>query len=338
MMTLKKPSFWANSPHLMDRFTAYVLWPFSMIYRMGYALHAWRHRSNFTPHSDDVTVICIGNLTVGGTGKTPVVIAIYDQLKRQNQSPVILSKGYGGSITSPCYANPQIHDATQIGDEALMMAKSGHNVIISHSRKNGLQFAQTQGHKTIIMDDGMQNVHIKADINLCIVDGFYGFGNGFCLPAGPLRQSLSSAFPRIDAFLVNRDASPALQSILDTSDKPLFRTKFTLDEISKDQDYYAFAGIGDPQKLYESLCAAGLNIIATTDFPDHHVYSTSDIDTFRAKAKSLNARLITTEKDAVKLRECEDIVIAKGHLDFVDNQAFVDFLNTLKAAKSEALS
>ena len=191
---IKTPSFW-NSRGVIST----LLLPLSGLWSLAGFI-----RSFFAQQSRaKLPVICVGNLTVGGTGKTPVVAYLYDWCVAAGHAPVILSRGYGGSTTKPLWVDPQIHESSICGDEPLMLAE-GRDVLVSRDRVAGAAAISARGlHDLILMDDGLQNPFLKKDLKIGVFDGAVGIGNGRVIPAGPLRASLGEGLAELDLALIN---------------------------------------------------------------------------------------------------------------------------------------
>lgn len=287
---MKTPAFWYD-PTQKPSFYVRALEP---IYATLRRVHVALTRPAHSP----VPTICIGNAVAGGSGKTPVALALHQLLDLPDC--LILARGYGGALSGPVRITPG-HTAHDVGDEAVLMARHA-PVIIARNRLEGASFAQTSGVRMALMDDGLQTWTLTAQTNLLVVDGATGFGNGHLLPAGPLREPLADLFPRLHAvILVGRDAT-GVRKILPHS-LPVFTATFTIDTsaIAPAQPVAAFAGLARPQKFFDSLAAAGLQVSATQSFPDHHPYTSAEIRSLIEWADALHAQLVTTEKDVVKI-------------------------------------
>lgn len=286
-MRLTPPTFWDT-----NSFLSKVLSPVS-----GLVTLATRWRQTFTqPYKVSIPVICVGNVTVGGSGKTPLVITLVLLLKRLGYKPHILSRGYGVKLKRPLLVDPQSHQATEVGDEPLLLAKVAPTWVFS-DRRASAELAIKEGATILLMDDGFQNPKLYKDIHLLVVDGNQGFGNGKVLPAGPLREPLEEALKRATAIISYRDTSLPLQS-----GKPLFTVKMVSEQAPKPgRNYIAFAGIGQPQKFFDSLEENGFPLAQTIGYPDHFSYDKKTIGKLHTLAEKHQAILITTEKDAVKL-------------------------------------
>lgn len=256
----------------------------------------WRHR-RAAPVKASVPVICIGNVTLGGTGKTPLAIALAGLLAARGHRPVFLSRGHGGREAGPLRVDPDRHDARDVGDEALLLAAAA-PAIIARDRVAGAQMAIGEGASVIIMDDGFQNPSLYKDLALLVVDPQAGLGNGRVFPAGPLREPLADALSRASALIVMGKGALSFKTAL-----PVLRARLVNDQAPPKGPLFAFAGIGRPQKFFDALQAAGANLVQATSFADHHRYSAREINTLRAWAGAEKAQLITTQKDYVRLPE-----------------------------------
>lgn len=289
---MKSPYFWQA-----DNCIAAILTPLSFLYAIGYRL---QQRLGKFPVTLPVPTICIGNLTVGGAGKTPVALYVGEYIKRKNIRAYFLSRGYGGHLSGPIEVNPSLHSAREVGDEPLLLSRVL-PTIVAKDRIMGAMLAIERGAKAIIMDDGFQNTSIAKTLSLLVIDGTYGFGNGKLLPAGPLRELPEEGFRRAHGVIVinpatNRLAIPLQTPAFSASIQPTGEAAAL-----KDKNIWAFCGIGIPQKFYDTLEALGANIVGRSSFPDHYAYTESNITTLVAEARRKNALLVTTAKDAVRL-------------------------------------
>jgi tetraacyldisaccharide 4'-kinase len=252
-------------------------------------------RPGFDP---GIPVFCAGNAGVGGAGKT---ILVRDLLRRLPGRPFALTRGHGGRLGGPVLVDRDRHDAAQLGDEALLLAASGPTVL-SRDRAAGARLALAEGASAIIMDDGLQNPGLKKTCSLLVIDGGYGFGNGRLLPAGPLREPVAAAASRCRAaVLIGPDRMGSAAAL--PRDLPVLRAELVpacLVALAGVK-VLAFAGIGRPEKFYDSVRVLGADVAGTVGFADHHRYSRKDANSLLARARKLGARLVTTEKDAVKL-------------------------------------
>lgn len=297
-MIRKTPSFWYDTNSAQSRHIATALSSLSAVYALGHLAHQKLTRTNRA----DIPVICIGNLTAGGSGKTPTALAVMELVKTAAlaKHPCFLSRGYGGILSGPVTVDVTIHTAKDVGDEPLLLAAKA-PTIIATDRVAGARFAHAMGHDLIIMDDGLQNPSLRKDLSLVVIDGSTGFGNGLLLPAGPLRTPVWRGLKHADAvLLIGADHHNVLKQIPD--EKPVLRAVIEASGPSHPaKSYFAFCGIAHPDKFRCSLESSGLNIAGLDSYPDHHPYTAEDIDNLKKKAAAHNARLITTAKDAMRL-------------------------------------
>ncbi|GLQ19717.1 tetraacyldisaccharide 4'-kinase [Algimonas porphyrae] len=269
------------------------------------AIYAWagrRRRKRTEPLDPGIPVICVGNATVGGTGKTPVAIYLLRSLRRLGVNAHVLTRGYGGQIKGPVPVNPR-HTSEDVGDEPLLLARSG-PVWVSAARDEGAKAAVSEGADALIMDDGHQNPQIRKTLSLLVVDGEVGFGNGCVVPAGPLREPLADALERTDAVILMKpspefDIDPHLAGQL--ADQIVIPAFLAPRSKPPGGRLYAFAGIGRPQKFFDQLRRLGADIVEQIPFADHHKFTDAEIESLFARAADYDAALITTEKDHVRL-------------------------------------
>jgi tetraacyldisaccharide 4'-kinase len=254
-----------------------------------------------------VPVVCVGNLTVGGGGKTPTALAIAKIYREAGHRPVFLTRGYGGRLAGPVRVDIAAHRAVDVGDEPLLLARVAPTVV-SGDRVAGAGLAAAIGADVIVMDDGFQNPSLAKDFALLVVDGRRGIGNGRLLPAGPLRAPLALQLDHADALLVIGDATEARGLITQAADRALaifyghFEPDQALIAALKTEPVLAYAGIADPGKFFATLAAAGISASATVAFPDHHRYAPADASRLLAHADRDGLRLLTTEKDLARMR------------------------------------
>ncbi len=257
------------------------------------------------PQRADVPVICVGNLLVGGQGKTPTALALGDYLKSRSQKVHFLTRGYGGSLSGPLHVDPDTHSVAQVGDEALLLARCA-PTWISADRSAGAERAAEAGAEIIVMDDGFQNTGLHKDISIIVADGAVGFGNGRIMPAGPLREGISVGLNRAQAVVIIGEDRTGLAQIIPYRSKqpvPVIRARLTAVEPEKwrGKKVFAFAGIGRPGKFFDSLKEAGCDVAGIRSFDDHHPYSHQEIASLVSEAKRLGAIPVTTAKDHVRL-------------------------------------
>jgi tetraacyldisaccharide 4'-kinase len=282
---MRAPDFWRERG-LMARLLA----PLGALYGASVAFKA-RHARPLDPA---IPVICVGNLTAGGSGKTPVAIALAEMLRAKGHRPYFLTRGYGGSEKGPALAT-RGHSAAVMGDEALLLARAA-PTIVARDRAAGAKLAREKGATVIVMDDGHQNFTLRKNLSLVVVDAETGFGNGFQIPAGPLREPVAQGLGRADAVALVGDGDPDLAGFR----SPVLRVHLKADGASfADKKIFAFAGIGRPEKFVASLEAGGATVTGSCFFADHHPYEDDEI--LQLKAIAGDAILVTTEKDFVRL-------------------------------------
>jgi tetraacyldisaccharide 4'-kinase len=252
-----------------------------------------------------VPVICIGNFTMGGAGKTPTTMLLGDILAAAGRRPIALSRGYGGALAGPVLVDPTRHGPEDCGDEPILMARRM-QVVVARDRSAGAAFAAAHGADIVIMDDGMQSPSVAKRLTIAVVDGETGAGNGFCCPAGPLRAPLAAQMRHVQAVLIigAGDAGDAIAATAAGGGAIVLRGSLTPDAAAVERlagrRILAFAGIGRPEKFFATLRAAGLDVVATRAFADHHPFSEAEARALAGEAQASGLTLVTTEKDAVR--------------------------------------
>ena len=223
-----------------------------------------------------VPVLCVGNFTLGGTGKTPAVMRLAKMLQEAGERPFCLSRGYGGSLAGPKLVDIKTDRAAQVGDEALLLARVA-PTIVARERVAGAQAAAAAGASVVIMDDGLQNASLAKDFTLAVVDGRRGLGNARVFPAGPLRAPLAAQLARTDALLVVGDGEGAREVTAAAPGLPVFHGHLQPEPAAiaelKARNVFAFAGIGDPDKFFATASEAGIAVVERQPFPDHHRFT-----------------------------------------------------------------
>ena len=295
---MRAPGFHYRRPG----FAAFVLLPFAMAYG---AVAAWRMLRPGTRAA--VPVICIGNPTLGGAGKTPAAIAVAHILAAMGERPAFLSRGYGGSERGPLLVDPARHDARQVGDEPLLLA-AAFPAIVARERVAGAALAGRQGATVVVMDDGFQNPSLAKDLSLLVVDAATGIGNGDVFPAGPLRAPLHAQLALAQAIVrVGRgEASDFIEAQAKAAGLNIFAADLAPDPRTaaslKGRKLLAFAGIGHPRKFFATLRALGAVVSDARAFADHHRYSAADVRDLLETAKGRGLTLATTEKDLARMK------------------------------------
>ena len=292
---MREPAFWWQ-PGI-----GWLLIPFAAVYGAVAAVRMQRHGLRA-----GVPVICLGNLTVGGAGKTPAALTVAHLLHAAHERPFFLSRGYGGRLNGPVRVNPKIHYAADVGDEPVLLTRFA-PTIVARDRVAGAKLAQFAGASVIVMDDGLQNPSLAKDLAILLVDGRRGIGNGHIIPAGPLRAPLGIQLDRAQALVVvgPPDGAAALLDRARRRGLAIFHGRLEPDRsvisaIGR-RKVLAFAGIGDPQKFFATLTAAGIDVADCASFPDHHRYTAAQAQRLIARAQASNLMLLTTEKDLTRL-------------------------------------
>jgi tetraacyldisaccharide 4'-kinase len=297
-----EPSWWYSDP---PSALAVCLQPVG-------ALYGWVSKARFArvePYRSRLPVVCVGNLTAGGTGKTPLTIYLCEHCKVAGHEPVVLTRGYGGRIAGPYWVNAKLDTASAVGDEALLLARTA-PTHVARNRPAGARAIESGPHPVtlIVMDDGLQNPGLVKDLTLAVVDGWRGLGNGRVIPAGPLRAPLDFQLDLTDAVIVNepagseeteitawlrrRFAGPVLRASVVPAGDPSWLT---------DARVVAWAGIGAPQRFFSLLARLGAQLAKTVAFRDHQPVAEKDARALLEAARQLDAMLVTTEKDLARL-------------------------------------
>jgi tetraacyldisaccharide 4'-kinase len=305
---LEEPKWWyGDAPGQRPRLLAPLLAPLGQLY--GWLAQSRYHRRQ--PYRSRFPVICVGNFTAGGTGKTPLAMFIARLLLAQGGLPVFLTRGYGGSEPGPAWVEDTAGAARRFGDEPLLLARVA-PTLVARDRKAGVRAIEDSGRRvtTVIMDDGLLNPALVKDLAIAVVDGGRGLGNGEVIPAGPLRAPMEFQLGLVDAIVVTTPRGdpphhPAVKEllrhrfhgpVLEVAAVPRGETDWL-----SGAPVVAFAGIANPARFFALLESLGARVLERVAFPDHHVFRRADAERLLALAHADGVRLVTTEKDWVRL-------------------------------------
>ncbi|MBM3570575.1 MAG: tetraacyldisaccharide 4'-kinase [Alphaproteobacteria bacterium] len=320
-MAWRTPRWWNE-----DGAVAKALMPLACLYAVGAGLRARMTKGWAAP----VPVICVGNLTAGGAGKTPTAMAVAERLKARGRRPHFLTRGYGGTARGPLRVDPAHHEAAEVGDEALLLARHA-PCWVARDRVAGAKAAVAAGADCLVLDDGLQNPALVKTLSLAAIDAGFGFGNGRLMPAGPLREPIASGLAKVAAAVMIGEGGPAvsvpvLRARLVPTDPAPLRGKRVL----------AFAGIGRPEKFADSLRQLGAVVVGLEAFADHHPFMEVEIERLERGAREADAILVTTAKDRVRLpaERRDKIAVLEVALRFEDPAALDALLDRAVGTKA----
>ena len=292
---MREPAFWWRQKGLASA----ALVPFAKIY--GAIAES---RMAKTGTRAGLPVLCVGNFTLGGAGKTPTAMKLAEWLRAAGETPFFLTRGYGGKVIRPRLVNPETDAARIVGDEALLLARVAPTVV-ARNRVLGAAFARAKGASLVVMDYGLQNASLAKDFTVAVIDGRRGIGNACVFPAGPLRAPLAIQIKRCDALLVIGDDIGARYVIAQAGALPVFHGRLATEPgvvaRLRARKVLAFAGIGDPDKFFATVEQAGITIGARRAFADHHRYSAEEAAQLVMAAEHETLTLLTTEKDHARM-------------------------------------
>ncbi len=334
-MPLEPPEWWYLADGARD-WRARALTPVSAIWGRVAARRIEKSR----PYRSRLPVICVGNFTGGGTGKTPLVMHLVEQLTARGERPVVLTRGYGARETGPLWVDAGRATARDVGDEPLLLAGVA-PVMLARNRRKGADAIEASGRdvSVIVMDDGLQNAALAKDLSIAVIDGPRGIGNGLVMPAGPLRAPLAFQLALADAIVINGE-TVKLGADVSAFKGPVFNGHL---EPTGDVGWLkgarvtAYCGIGNPQRFFATLTAHGANVVERAAFPDHHAFSKADAERLEATALASKSCLVTTEKDWVRipaadpafktLRECSRVVPVRMTFAPQDQERLIGLVN-----------
>ena len=319
---IRSPKFWYKNNLISQIFV-----PISFIW----IFIDFLKRKFSNPYKSRLKIICVGNVNVGGSGKTPLCIHLFRHLKELNFNPIFLSSGYGGENLGPVIVN-KYKEINFFGDEAILLSKHG-PTIVSKNRYKGIKLIEKEfgEHDIVIMDDGLQNYELYKDLNLLAIDRKMLFGNQRCLPAGPLRQTIKTCMKQIDAIIFTGNKSK--ENLSFSFLKIKFETYISANykKLSMKNNYMAFCGLADNEKFFDTLKNIGLKVLKNINFYDHARYSDTIVEKLIKEAKQQKLRLITTEKDMVKIKKKYhkfiDILPIEINMNAKESKKFKLYLN-----------
>jgi tetraacyldisaccharide 4'-kinase len=317
---VKAPRFWSKPrPTLLARLLQPTGWAYGRV---------TARRMRRPGERAGAPTICVGNFVAGGAGKTPAALALARMLIGEGRRVAFLSRGYGGlERVEPLLVDANTHTVAMVGDEPLLLAKLA-QCWVGADRIRSAKSAVEAGANVLVLDDGLQNPGLAKDLAFAVVDGETGFGNGLCVPAGPLRAPVFTQLPLVRALIVlGGDDAAASRIAALAPGKPLMRAGLEPDALAAapliGREVVAFAGIARPGKFYATLRRVGAQIVATHDFADHHPYTPREIEALIEEAGRRGALLATTEKDLVRLnaRQARAVVTLPVTLRFEEPPA-----------------
>ena len=326
------PLFWRR-PSPISALIRELLLPVTVIY---YSIFLWK-KSKVKTEKLPVPVWCVGNVTIGGSGKTPFAILLAQELQKRGKKPAFLSRGFGGMVrTEVVKVDLKTHVAREVGDEPLLLARAA-PCYVATSRLEAGRRAIADGADILIMDDGFQHFLIHKDVSFLLVDGTFGFGNQGIIPGGPLREPPLKAYARANAaVMVGEDIAKPFKKFPLPAFVPLHHAKMEANpkwmeanQGIRHQKFHAFAGIALPDKFFNSLQLLGFELVDKTPYPDHYNYVLFELEMLHKKAMAQGAILITTEKDAVRIPPefREKIVVFPVHMTVRDTGSFSQLLD-----------
>ena len=321
---LKAPKFWYLKK---DTHISNSLYPLSLLFRFGTKIRSIISKEKLSP----LPIICIGNIVVGGAGKTPVSLKIGKMLKKAGYSPHFVSKGYGGLEKNNTLVQ-EWHSPKSVGDESILLSNIA-PTWIGINRNKSFRLAKEKGADCIIMDDGFQNPTIKKDFSIVVINGEQGFGNKRVMPSGPLRESISRGLSRTNLIIVIGDINDDIKNKI-PNHIPIINASFIINnqnKIFKGQKITAFAGIAFPEKFFNSLRNQGAKIAEEIIFPDHHIFDENDLLNLAEKANKSQSILVTTQKDFVRIPKSYHSLVntLEGEIEFEDEKLLLEIISNL---------
>ena len=318
---LKAPKFWYLK---RDTYLSNSLYPFSLLFRLGTKLRTILSQKK----NAELPIICIGNIVVGGAGKTPVSLKIGKMLRQAGYSPHFVSKGYSGIEKNNTLVQ-KWHSPKSVGDESILLSEVA-PTWIGIDRNKSFHLAKEKGADCIIMDDGFQNPTIQKDFSIIVINEEQEFGNKRVMPSGPLRESITRGLSRTNLIIVIGTISKEIKTKIPIH-IPVINASFAISDdnkIFKGQKITAFAGIAYPEKFFNSLRKQGAKIVKEMIYPDHHIFDENDLLNLAEIANKTQSILVTTKKDYVRIPKSYRSLIntLEGEIAFEDEKLFLEIL------------
>ncbi len=296
-----RPAFWETTGILSK-----ILSPLSLIYYF-YSKYLFLSTKKY---KSSCKTICVGNIALGGSGKTPIVIELVKSLNIIGKKVCVLSRGYKGKLKGPIFVDIENHTACQVGDEPLQIARYC-PVIIAKNKLHGLKFAEANNYDYVIFDDGLQNPTIEYDFKILALQN--NLGNNNIFPSGPLREKLTDALKRVDCVIMPRELSNSNIIPIDALNvTKVYHYNYICDTmLNPNTGYLLFSGIAYPQKFFNLVAKQKIEIKKTIIYPDHYMFNNSDLEKIITHARKIGCKIVTTEKDYVRLpQNYKDQIIA----------------------------
>ena len=291
------PNFWKKNNNFFEKIIVFLFLPFSFVYFLFSRICFKIKRTKRV----GIPVICVGNINVGGAGKTPFVLHLVDLLKKNKVNAHVITRGYRGKLKGPIKVNLKKHSFKEVGDEALLLAKKT-ITWVSKNKFDGAINATLDGADLIILDDGLQNYSLHQDLKIILVDGDFGFGNKLLLPAGPLRETINNGVKKSDLLIINNKDDCLLKKSMGNKILTLHtNTKIVNFEKLKNKKVVAFAGLGRSEKFYNSLLKNNINVVKFFSYPDHYSFKEGELKKIILYAKKNNAIIASTFKDKQRI-------------------------------------
>ena len=321
---LKAPKFWYQKK---DTYLSNSLYPFSLLFRFGTKIRNLISKKQLSP----LPTICVGNIVVGGAGKTPVSLKIGKLLIEAGYKPHFISKGYAGLIKQSTLVESW-HSATSVGDESKLLSKVA-PTWIGNDRVHSSKLAKKEGGDCLILDDGFQNPSIQKDFSIIVINASQAFGNKRVMPAGPLRESIKRGLSRTNLVIVIGDTSNELEDMI-PNNIPIIGAKFEIkkeSKIFKGQNITAFAGIAYPEKFFKSLEEQGAKIVKEIIYPDHYIYNENDLLSLAETANKTKSILVSTQKDHIRIPKSYRSLVntLEGEIIFKNEELLVEILSNV---------